>query len=211
VIVFLAHIVSWFALMRFAKGAHWTVFNAIGALCMPILLYLISDLVVPRIGDEGRTDLRQYYFANYRWFTGLMIAFVLLGMLVQVAVERQVDWSEGGASHFSIVSALGASRSSPFFYSRVKGEVEQALRGMGWPSLAIFRPSVIAGERGESRPLERVSEHLLRFAPATWRPVAATDIAAAMVAVALACPPGITVLESRDIPSKARGSAATST
>jgi uncharacterized protein YbjT (DUF2867 family) len=118
---------------------------------------------------------------------------------------------EGGASHFSIVSALGASRSSPFFYSRVKGEVEQALRGMGWPSLAIFRPSVIAGERGESRPLERVSEHLLRFAPATWRPVAATDIAAAMVAVALACPPGITVLESRDIPSKARGSAATST
>ena len=115
-----------------------------------------------------------------------------------------------GATHFSIVSALGASRTSPFFYSRVKGEVEQVLRGMGWPSLAIFRPSVIAGERGESRPLERVSEHLLRFAPATWRPVAATDIAAAMVAVALASPPGVTVVESRDIPSKARGSAATS-
>jgi uncharacterized protein YbjT (DUF2867 family) len=117
---------------------------------------------------------------------------------------------DAGATHFSIVSALGASRTSPFFYSRVKGEVEQALRGMGWPSLAIFRPSVIAGERGESRPLERVSEHLLRFAPATWRPVAATDIAAAMVAVALASPPGVTVVESRDIAAKARGSAATS-
>lgn len=109
-----------------------------------------------------------------------------------------------GARHFSIVSALGASASSPLFYSRVKGEVEQGLRGMDWPSLAIFRPSVIAGERAESRPLERLSGHMLRFAPATWRPVAASDIAAAMVATAIKCPPGVTVIESRDIPAAAR-------
>ena len=103
------------------------------------------------------------------------------------------------ARHFSIVSALGASRSSPFYYSRVKGEVEEALCNMKWPSLAIFRPSVIAGERGESRPLERLSERLLRHAPATWRPVAASDIAAAMVAVALDEPRGTTIVESRGI------------
>jgi len=103
------------------------------------------------------------------------------------------------ARHFSVVSALGASRSSPFFYSRVKGEMEEGLRHMGWPSLAILRPSVIAGERAESRPLERLSEHLLRFAPATWRPVAARDIAAAMIATALREPPGVTLIESRDI------------
>ena len=104
-----------------------------------------------------------------------------------------------GASHFSIVSALGASRRSPFFYSRVKGEMEEALRALEWPSLAIFRPSVIAGARAESRPLERIGEHVLRLAPATWRPVEASDIAAAMVAVALESPPGVTVVESRDI------------
>ncbi len=112
---------------------------------------------------------------------------------------------EGGATHFSIVSAMGASRSSPFFYSRVKGELEESLRGMGWPSLAILRPSVIAGERAESRPMERLSEHLLRFAPRTLRPVAAADIAAAMVATALRSAPGIRVIESRDIPAAARG------
>lgn len=110
-----------------------------------------------------------------------------------------------GARHFSIVSALGAGASSPFFYSRVKGEVEQGLGGMEWPSLAIFRPSVIAGDRAESRPLERLSGHMLRFAPATWRPIAARDIAAAMVATAIKCPPGVTVIESRDIPAAARG------
>jgi len=106
---------------------------------------------------------------------------------------------ENGARHCSVVSALGASRSSPFFYSRVKGEMEERLRQMGWPSLAILRPSVIAGERAESRPLERLGEHLLRFAPATWRPVAASEIAATMIATALREPAGVTVFESHDI------------
>jgi uncharacterized protein YbjT (DUF2867 family) len=113
-----------------------------------------------------------------------------------------------GARHFSVVSALGASRSSPFFYSRVKGEMEAGLRQMGWQSLAILRPSVIAGERAESRPLERLSEHLLRFAPATWRPVAARDIAAAMIAIALREPAGVTVVESRDIADRRQATAA---
>ncbi len=106
---------------------------------------------------------------------------------------------KNGARHFSIVSALGASRTSPFFYSRVKGETEEGLQQLGWPSLAIVRPSVIAGDRAEARPLERLSEHLLRFAPATWRPVPAGDIAAAMVVLALRERPGVTVLESREI------------
>jgi uncharacterized protein YbjT (DUF2867 family) len=110
-----------------------------------------------------------------------------------------------GARHFSLVSALGASRSSPFFYSRVKGELEDALTRMGWPSLAMFRPSVIAGERGESRPLERLGERMLRLAPATWRPVEAGDIAAAMIRTALGEPAGVTIVESRDIAAVATG------
>jgi uncharacterized protein YbjT (DUF2867 family) len=139
--------------------------------------------------------------------------FCALGTTIRKAGSqqrfREVDYEyplrlaqltlRSGARHFSVVSALGASRSSPFFYSRVKGEMEAGLRQMGWPSLAILRPSVIAGERAEPRPLERLSEHLLRFAPATWRPVAARDIAAAMIATALREPPGVAVIESRQI------------
>jgi uncharacterized protein YbjT (DUF2867 family) len=112
----------------------------------------------------------------------------------------------GGARHFSLVSAAGANRRSPVFYSRVKGELEEALIAMGWPSLAIFRPSLIEGERTESRPLEHVSGCLLKFAPPAWRPVPASAIAAAMIAVALERPPGITIVESRRIAQLARGS-----
>lgn len=144
--------------------------------------------------------------------------FCALGTTIRKAGSqrrfREVDYEyplrlaqltlRNGARHFSVVSALGASASAPFFYSRVKGEMEAGLRQQGWPSLAIVRPSVIAGERAESRPLERVSEHLLRFAPATWRPVAARDIAAAMIATALRETAGVEVIESRDIAAAAR-------
>ena len=108
-----------------------------------------------------------------------------------------------GARHFSLVSALGASAKSGVFYSRVKGELEDALRAMGWPSLCLLRPSVIAGDRQESRPLERLGEALLRFGPATYRPVEAGRIAAAMIATAQSEPRGVTVIESRDIPRPA--------
>ena len=139
--------------------------------------------------------------------------FCALGTTIRKAGSqekfRQVDFEyprrlaqltlANGAKHCSLVSALGASAKSGVFYSRVKGELEDALRAMGWPSLCVLRPSVIAGDRKESRPLERLAEMMLRFGPAAYRPVTARKIAAAMVATALREPPGVTVIESREI------------
>jgi uncharacterized protein YbjT (DUF2867 family) len=144
--------------------------------------------------------------------------FCALGTTIRKAGSqakfRQVDFEyprrlaelalANGARHFSLVSALAASSRSRVFYSRVKGELEDSLRAMGWPSLCLLRPSVIAGDRKESRPLERLSEKLLRFGPATYRPVDAGDIAAAMIATARREPRGVTVIESREI-SRAAG------
>jgi uncharacterized protein YbjT (DUF2867 family) len=144
--------------------------------------------------------------------------FCALGTTIRKAGSqekfRQVDFEyprhlaelvlRNGAKHFSLVSALGASSKSGVFYSRVKGELEDALRAMHWPSLCILRPSVIAGDRKESRPLERLSEMVLRFGPAAYRPVAAAEIAAAMVATARREAAGVTILESREIPRAAR-------
>jgi uncharacterized protein YbjT (DUF2867 family) len=104
-----------------------------------------------------------------------------------------------GARYFALVSALGASTASPFFYSRVKGELEASLRTMDWPGLCFVRPSVIVGDRAESRPVEQLSGRLLAFGPRAWRPVPAARIAAAMIATALRSPPGVTTIESADI------------
>ena len=107
-----------------------------------------------------------------------------------------------GATHYSIVTALGASTTSPFFYSRVKGSVEEELESMGWPSLALVRPSVIAGDRAERRPAEKLSQALLRYAPATWRSVPAAAIAACMLEVAGREPRGAARVESKAIPRR---------
>lgn len=55
---------------------------------------------------------------------------------------------------FVLVSASGASASSPFFYSRVKAQTEQAVAELGFDQLIIFRPALLVGHRNEARALE---------------------------------------------------------
>jgi len=105
-VILAAHVVTIFALIRFSGHAHWTVFNAMLALSMPLLLYLISDLIVPTIGDDQQTDMRVYFDRNRRWFYSLTIALTVIGMSVQVAVEHQLDYSLGGALRLIALVAL---------------------------------------------------------------------------------------------------------
>ena len=56
-----------------------------------------------------------------------------------------------GAKHMLVISAMGADPHSLFFYNRVKGEMEQALRAQAWRNLTILRPSMLLGERDNKR------------------------------------------------------------
>jgi len=56
-----------------------------------------------------------------------------------------------GLESFTLVSAMGANKKSMFFYSRVKGEIEEALLALQLPKLYVVRPSLILGERQEKR------------------------------------------------------------
>ena len=170
----------------------------------PKLRQVVADFArLEDVADDLRADHVFCALGTTIRTAGSQAKFVEVDMEYPLRLARVAQ--AGGARHFSIVSALGASKSSPFFYSRVKGEVEDELKRMDWPSLAIFRPSVIGGKRAESRPLEGLSQQLLRFAPSTWRTVAASEIAAAMLAVAMRAPAGVTVVESGKIPATARG------
>ncbi|MDO6527327.1 nucleoside-diphosphate sugar epimerase [Motilimonas sp. 1_MG-2023] len=64
--------------------------------------------------------------------------------------------------HFLLVSALGANASSPLFYSRIKGEVENALLQLKPPRLSLFRPCLLLGQRAETRTFEYACQHLFR-------------------------------------------------
>jgi uncharacterized protein YbjT (DUF2867 family) len=110
-----------------------------------------------------------------------------------------------GARHFLLVSALGADAGSRIFYNRVKGEVEDALRVLGYRSVTILRPSLLLGDREEFRLGEVVAKRFAWAVPGRFRPVHARDVARALVRSAREDVPGLHIIESDDIPGYAAG------
>ena len=70
---------------------------------------------------------------------------------------------QAGTQNFALVSAIGASVDSSFFYARVKGESERDIREIGFRSLTNLRPSIIEGERDEVRVAESIVLKLSHF------------------------------------------------
>jgi uncharacterized protein YbjT (DUF2867 family) len=94
------------------------------------------------------------------------------------------------AQRFVVVSSAGADPKSKTFYLRTKGEMEEALVGVGFTSLDILQPSLLLGWRREIRPLELLGS---AFAPLVnpfltgkrelFRAIPARTVAAAMAGV----------------------------
>lgn len=102
-------------------------------------------------------------------------------------------WAKArSARRFVLVSALGADPNSRVFYNRAKGEIERAVRAEGPAAVTILQPSLLDGERAQSRSGEqlalRITRPLRGLIPRAWRPVAARDVAAAMLLAARADP-----------------------
>jgi uncharacterized protein YbjT (DUF2867 family) len=68
-----------------------------------------------------------------------------------------------GAKQFLLVSSMGADANSGIFYNKVKGEVENAVSKLGYPRLDIFRPSLLLGDRNESRLAEDLGKVAMRL------------------------------------------------
>ncbi len=122
-------------------------------------------------------------------------------MLAEVA-------SKGQADSFAIVTAMGADRTSSFFYNQVKGEVEDKLRGMRLRALHLLRPSLILGNRGEFRLGEKLGGIVSRaIAPLMtgrlrkYRPIHARTIATGLIRAAKSGKTGVQVLSSDRIAS----------
>lgn len=102
-----------------------------------------------------------------------------------------------GARGVAVVSSVGANADSGTFYLKVKGEMEEGIRGLGFPSVDIFRPSFLMGNRQEARPGERAGiavakalQGLFVGGLSKYRPIAAADVARAVVKAAGEAKPG---------------------
>ena len=116
---------------------------------------------------------------------GSQEAFRRVDFAYPVALARRAV--EDGVRRLFVVSALGANAHSSVFYSRVKGEMEQAVRACGVPQTYFFRPSLLDGPRKESRVGERIGSlvgSLLGPLLGKYRPIQADAVAEAMLVVA---------------------------
>lgn len=129
---------------------------------------------------------------------------------------REVDFSfplevariarRNGAERFFIITSIGADSRSLFFYTRVKGDIEGALRELGFEGLFIFRPAMLLGNREEFRLGEEIGMWVgrrltfLMIGPLKrYRPIEAEAVARAMVRVAETPSRGVCVYESQEI------------
>lgn len=110
---------------------------------------------------------------------------------------------ENGCKQFVIVSSLGAGSNKRNFYLKLKGEVEDRLKEIGFDSLLIFRPSFLLGPREEKRPLEKFvkvsSKAISYLLPSKFKPVEADKVASAMVALAKKESVGVHIYHYREI------------
>jgi uncharacterized protein YbjT (DUF2867 family) len=195
----------------------------------PGTLHLLVRRAMPAPGPH--TSVHVVDFGALPTLPSARDAFCALGTTIRLAGSREafraVDLDavlafaraarEAGVQRFGVVSALGADAKSGTFYNRVKGEMEAALATLGFATLVIARPSLLAGDRASlgqpTRPAERLSLALLRpvssLVPLAWRPIQAAVVARALRRVMAQATPGTTILESADLQRLGRSRTAT--
>ena len=96
------------------------------------------------------------------------------------------------AESLFVVSAIGADAASTVFYNRVKGEAERDVQKTFFGKTHFLRPSLLLGDRHEFRLGERIAVLLSPlFSPLMtgplekYKPIAASDVARAMINLAL--------------------------
>lgn len=139
--------------------------------------------------------------------------FICLGTTIKVAGSQQafraVDYEAvvavalaayaQGATKLGVVSAMGADAKSGIFYNRTKGEMEAAVSSIGYQSVSIAQPSMLAGNRASlDQPVRKgeiwalnVSRWLGPLIPANYRSILVTDVAAGLVRAVKAGRPGV--------------------
>ena len=117
-----------------------------------------------------------------------------------------------GIEHFMAVTAVGSSKRAAAFYSRVKGEVEEALESLGFDRLDIAQPGLLLGERAQHRPGEAFFQRIAPFAGLLMRgplqrygAIQAAAVASALVALADESSPGVYRHENGALTELAKG------
>lgn len=129
------------------------------------------------------------------------VLFSCLGTTLKKAGSKDAQWKidytyqlevaesarKNGLSSMVLVSSSGASSKSRIFYSRMKGELEDAIRELSFPNYFIFQPSLLIGPREEVRRGEqwgeKIANVLMKILPpiGKYKPIHGGEVSQAMI------------------------------
>jgi len=93
------------------------------------------------------------------------------------AAQRAIDYDlnvelasaakKAGVKVYVLISSASASSSAYFNYSKMKGELEDTVRHLGFDTTVILRPGLLVGNRTENRTAEAAVQGVARFLGST--------------------------------------------
>ncbi len=112
--------------------------------------------------------------------------------------------ADNGVKRYSLISSAGANHRSRVFYSRLKGELDDDVKALPFEVITIMRPSILSGDRNESRPGESIGLFFLSFMTKIpglkkYRPISGSIVAQGMINSLHKCPPGYHIFELDEI------------
>lgn len=110
---------------------------------------------------------------------------------------------KNGIENYVLVSSIGANSGSKLFYTRMKGELDEAVSKIGFSNLAILRPASLTGDREKKRTMEEISipvlKFITRFMLKKYRPIHGKTVATAMINAVLTQDKNKTVWEGDEV------------
>ena len=148
---------------------HALLIGATGATGKDLLDILLEDDSFHRVDIFVRRDLHIQHeklkvhvidFDNSEQWKHLVkgdVLFSCLGTTLKAAGSKEAQWKidydyqyqfaeaarENNVSHYVLVSSGSSSPDSLIFYTRMKGQLEEAVKALGFPKLSIFKPPVL--------------------------------------------------------------------
>lgn len=147
------------------------------------------------------------------------VLFSCLGTTLKAAGSKEAQWKvdytyqfeaakaarENGVATYVLVSSIGASTKAKFFYTRMKGTLDEEVSRLGFPRCFILRPPSLI-RKGSDRFGEKVGLAGLKALNAigllrAFRPLSTEDLAAAMIRLAKSGEDGVRIVEAESIPA----------
>ncbi len=164
------------------KNIHALILGATGSTGQELLDLILNDSSYSKVSifvrrkpsiDHEKLTTHEIDFSRLKDYKSLIdgdILFSAFGTTLKDAGSKKqqyiVDFtyqyefakmaSDNGINHLSLVSSAGANERSFFFYAKIKGELEQAVKKLPFKKIQIFQPPILIRQPELMRNGERI-------------------------------------------------------